>query len=350
MEVSSTNAELLREFWRTRREATTVALVSGGRSVEDRRFLADAPADRVSRYSIEESLDRLRIRHHLVDPISPDFVSRIASAHVVFVNVHGEFGEDGRLQGLLDWLEVPYTHSGVRASAIAQHKPTSKRLATALGILTPEAIVVHRSSPCPDRLPFDFPVVCKPASGGSSIALSMAVSTRALVGGIAAGCAADVGGEALVERFVEGRHVTVAIVELLDAVVVLPPLDVCSSEGLYGEKTKLGTDEDVEIDYACPARIAPGVEQRLQEHSLLLFREIECKGVARVDWIVDPDGQVFFLEVNVVPGLSASSNVACAAEVAGLGYDDLVATLVALPLHDVPTPEKPAAVWSPARR
>lgn len=342
-DLLATNAEGVRAFWDVRRVSTDVALVSGGRSVEDRRFLDGAPRDRVSRYSLEDSLVRLGIPHHVVEPTSRDFVRRLTAADVVLVNLHGEFGEDGRLQGLLDWLDVPYTHSGVRASAVAQHKPTAKRLATALGVLTPEWFVVPGSSACTVRPP----AVCKPASGGSSVALTLSLSGPELATGIAAARESDVDGEALVERFVDGTHVTVGIVELLEGVVALPPLDVRSSEGLYGERTKHGTDLDVKIDYACPARVPPSVGRRLQAESLLFFQALGCRGVVRVDWVVDAQNRPFFLELNVVPGLSTSSNVACAAEVAGLRYDDLVAAVLALPLLPKPSGPKPVLLCEP---
>lgn len=238
---------------------------------------------------------------------------------VVFIGLHGRTGEDGCVQGLLETMRIPYTGSGVLASAMAMNKEVSKLLFQARGIPTP------RSSFFPGRsalgkgradLPFGLPAVVKPVSEGSSVGVSIVREEGAL--GPALELAASFGGGVLVEEFVEGMEVHVAILgeEAIGAIQVVPAAEFYDYQAKYKSG---GTTQ-----YVFPAPLEAELERKVLDTALAAHRALGCSGYSRVDTIVQPEtGKLWVLEVNTLPGFTASSLVPKIAAGRGISFHDL---------------------------
>jgi D-alanine-D-alanine ligase len=243
-------------------------------------------------------------------------------ADLAFLAMHGPFGEDGKLQALLDAAGMPYTGSGVLASAVAMHKPTSKSLFRAAGLPTPDWTVVERGAKASDvRLPLQW--VVKPASQGSAIGISV-VRTR---GQFAAALrkALKLEREVLVERFVPGVEVTAAVL----GGRCLPVIEIVPKHRFYDFYSKYAPGGSRHI---VPARLPKKVLARVARVSTDAFKVLGCRHLARVDLMVPKSGRPTLLEVNTLPGLTGTSLFPDAARAAGMDFDALVLEIVRLAL------------------
>ena len=253
---------------------------------------------------------------------------------VAFIALHGRGGEDGTVQGLLECLGIPYTGSGVLASALAMDKKHSKWVFRAHGLPTPEFEVVARGvrGTWPlERL--ETPVVVKPICEGSSVGISVVRSRRALAGALATAFRYDA--EALVERYIPGRDLTVGVLgdEAL-AVVEMRPRG-----GFYGYEPKY---KEGETEYFVPAPLTARQTGRAQELALAAHRALGCRGASRVDFRLDERGRPFLIEVNTIPGMTATSLLPKSAGAVGIGFDELVARILAdARLDAAPRPPEP---------
>ena len=233
---------------------------------------------------------------------------------VVMPAMHGPYGEDGRLQGLLDYLRLPYCGSGVAASAVAADKALCKLAMSGLGVATPR----WRLADADGRF---FAAQCaqvmvKPRLGGSSVGMALVRAAGELEDAISAATAIDPVG-ALIEEFMPGLPVTVGLLELPAGVLVLPPLAVQPQGGtFYDAETKLDAAGEHNVSYSQSGLPALVMEQ-LKDQSLRLWHGLGCKGIARIDFMVTSTS-AFALEVNTIPGLSYESNFASVAGQAGL--------------------------------
>ncbi len=247
-----------------------------------------------------------------------------------FVALHGGDGENGTLQALLDLARVPYTGSGVLASALAMDKAISKRIFVHEAVPTPEW--VERWAPEDPAQPWNpdlededierlggFPVIVKPNDQGSTVGITVVASRAELKPALHT--ARRFGRLALVERFVAGREVTVAVLE--DR--ALPVVEIIPEGGFYDYEHKYTAGAS---RYECPAKLSPETTERLLALGIRACRALRTRGVARVDFRVDEEGTPFCLEVNTVPGLTETSLVPKAAAAAGMSYEDLVRAIV----------------------
>jgi D-alanine--D-alanine ligase len=233
-----------------------------------------------------------------------------------FIAWHGRGGEDGELQGALDLMQLPYTGSGVLASAIGMDKWRSKMVWQAAGLPVPEFELLSAQSDfyaVEQRL--GLPLFVKPANEGSSIG----VSKVSAAGGVRAAYAAAAQYDSLVlaERYIGGGEYTVAILgeQALPAVRIVPATE------FYDYEAKYFRDD---TRYLCPCGLPQAQEQRMQQLALRAFTVLGCRGWGRVDFLLDADGAPFVLEVNTVPGMTDHSLVPMAARTAGIEFDDLV--------------------------
>jgi len=250
---------------------------------------------------------------------------------VVFIALHGGAGENGTVQGLLDLLGVPYTGSGVLASALALNKIISKKLFERAGIPTPEWLSLSSSERgrAADRVTsaFDLPCVVKPAHEGSSIGVTI-VKQRADIEP-ALDLALQYGPEVLVEQYIEGIEITGAVLGNDDP-RVLPLIEIVPGNEFYDYDAKYtpgATDEII------PARISDAQVERARELTLAAHRLIGCRGMSRVDMIVAPS-EIYVLELQTIPGLTETSLVPRAAEAAGISFPEFVDTLIRFALED----------------
>jgi D-alanine-D-alanine ligase len=235
-----------------------------------------------------------------------------------FLALHGRFGEDGTVQGMLELMRIPYTGSGVLASALAMHKVMSKKFFLFEKIPTPRYEVFQREKikrGLPERASLPLPVVVKPAREGSTIGVSIVRKGEEL--GPALTKAAEYDEEILVEEFMKGKLITVGILENIP----LPVIEIAPKSGFYDYHSKYTKGE---TQYILPARIPREKYLYAQEISLRAFQELDCSGVARVDLMTDENENPFVIEINTMPGMTETSLLPMAANYAGIPFEDLV--------------------------
>lgn len=239
---------------------------------------------------------------------------------VAWIALHGRFGEDGCVQGLLEVMGIPYTDSGVRASAICMDKVATKVAVRGVPeVVLADDAVVRRGEPVPADLP--LPSITKPAVGGSTIGMSMCHTREELERGIAA--ALQLAEAVLVEALVPGEEITVAV---LDG-APLPVLRILPEAGFFDYEAKYTKGR---TRYEVPAAIPDATAQAAQAAAVAAYRAIGCRGLCRVDFIVRAsDGVPVFLEVNTVPGMTETSLSPMAAGAAGISFPDLVERVLA---------------------
>ncbi|WP_327413874.1 D-alanine--D-alanine ligase [Streptomyces sp. NBC_00853] len=243
---------------------------------------------------------------------------------VALLACHGPGGEDGKVQGHLEQLGIPYTGSGVLASALGMHKPTFKTLLAALNIDTPKSISVlpeHsvESTLTTVELNLGYPVFVKPAGGGGSLGAGIARTAEELAELLRARRDQPYA-EYMVEEYIDGIPCTVGILDQ-GGPVVLPLLTCETDRAFYDYEAK--HDRGLRRE-TCPATLPEEVEQRVMETALRVHRLIGAHGVSRVDFLICPDGRSPVLEVNTVPGLSEHGNLATMAAAAGVSYVELI--------------------------
>ncbi|WP_405671548.1 ATP-grasp domain-containing protein [Streptomyces sp. NBC_01530] len=330
-------AQSLRD-WQRDREGLGVALVYGPVSAEDRLYHSKCPVDQRSVTALSEALDDIGARWKVLNPCEPDFIMELAGYDVALSNLHGPYGEDGRLQGLLDYLRVPYCGSGVAASAVAADKILCKRVMLSLGVPTPGWWVWSGG-------PMDWngqAAMVKPPFGGSSVGMSL-VREQADLPRALADAAREEGDAVLVEDYLTGVPLTVGLLELPGgAVVVLPPLATEATEAeFYDADTKLDVDSRGAVAVRA-AELSPEVLTKVTEHATTLWDGLGLRGSARVDFILTEDDQPHVLEVNSTPGMSRDSNFVVGAAMVGLTHTDVVVAMLhealTRPPYDVPLP------------
>lgn len=233
----------------------------------------------------------------------------------VWIALHGRGGEDGTLQGALEYLEVPYTGSGVMASALAMDKVRSKKLFRSSGIATPDFVVVESGDDAgrvADEL--GYPMVVKPVGQGSSVGMSKVFDREEL--GAAIQLALSYGGPALAERCVIGDEITVAVLQGRS----LPSIRIETPRVFYDYRAKYEEDS---TRYFCPGTKNDSAERHYGDVAVRAFEELGCSGWGRVDFMTDGAGNSYVLEVNTVPGMTSHSLVPMAAKQAGIDFAEL---------------------------
>jgi D-alanine-D-alanine ligase len=238
---------------------------------------------------------------------------------VAFLALHGRYGEDGSIQGLLEIMGIPYTGSSVLASSLAMDKYLTKDVARVEGLTTPQDFLFDAYWNSLDsfvqEVSLPYPLMVKPSREGSTIGITKVTNARELRQAIEEASKLD--SRVLVEQFIAGREVTVAVLngEALPIVEVVPKSGFYDFEAKY---TKGATQ------YFCPADLPAELSSQLQNLAKRLCRRIGCEGVARADFIISAENVPYFLEVNTLPGMTALSLVPKAAAAAGLSFEDLV--------------------------
>lgn len=301
----------------------TIGVLMGGLSSERE----------VSLRSGEAVLAALRARGYQAQPIyvdrDLDRVLRQAAIDVAFIALHGRYGEDGCVQGLLEVMGIPYTGSDVLSSALAMHKVKAKELFRLHNLPTPAYYVA--SGDADDVIArhgdFGYPCVVKPAREGSSVGVTIVQSESGLAAALEEAACFD--GEVLVERYIAGQEVSVAVLggRALGAVEIAPKSDFYD----YGAKYTKGAS-----NYYLPPRLSPERYRGVLTQAARATQALGCRGATRVDLIVSETGNEYLLEVNTVPGMTPTSLLPKIAEAAGIDFGELCeAQLIAaaLPSH-----------------
>jgi D-alanine-D-alanine ligase len=309
-----------------------VAVLKGGASLERKVSLRSGAR-------VEDALERLG--HDVVGiDAGADVIQRLreTSPEVAFVALHGRDGEDGTVQELLEILGIPYTGSGVLASLRCMDKVLTKYLLADAGLPSPDFFAFNETAfqqlGAADTLPaieerLDFPIVVKPAAGGSALGVKFARTARDVPGALVAAFSYD--SKVLLERHVRGRDLAVSIVEDAGGARALPVVEaVPREEEFYDFESRY---EIGRTDFVCPADLGEEATARAQELALAVYELLGCYGFARVDLMLEEDsGELWVLEANAIPGLTETSLLPQAAEAADIGFDDLVGRILALAL------------------
>ncbi|MGD9498338.1 MAG: D-alanine--D-alanine ligase [Armatimonadota bacterium] len=295
-----------------------IAVLMGGRSREREVSLRSGAG-------VLGALRRQGFDAVAVDP-RPDLVTQLreVGAEVVVNVLHGGAGENGTIQGALEVAGIPYTGSGVLASALAMDKVQSKRIFAALGIPTPPHVHINCSA-SPEQLAaqaieqFGLPAVTKPRAEGSSLGVSIPKTQEQLVEAIAA--IMRTYGEGIIDRYIRGTEITVGIVGAGERTRALPVLELVPKNEFYDYEAKY-TKGMTEL--IAPARISPQATALCQRLALRAHHALGCVGPTRVDMHLDTEGNCWVHEINSVPGMTETSDLPHAAAAEGVSYDELV--------------------------
>lgn len=296
-----------------------VAVLMGGRSGEREVSLKSGSA-------VLSALQAQGVDAHGFDP-RDRALHELESFDRVFINLHGRFGEDGCIQGALEMMQIPYTGSGVMASAIGMDKWRTKLLWRALNIVTPDfELVTAVSDFAAIEAKLGLPLFVKPANEGSSIGISKVKEAGGLIE--AYKLAAEADPLVIAEKFVGGGEYTVGIIaDSAAGLRALPIIRIVPKNEFYDFEAKYLRDD---TEYLCPCGLSAEKEAQIQQEALQAFRAIGCKGWGRVDFLMDSAGNHYFLEVNTSPGMTDHSLVPMAAKAAGISFNELVVRILEL--------------------
>lgn len=294
-----------------------IAVLLGGDSPEREVSL-------MSGASVASALQDLGAITSAVDTAQPRWWDQLEQIDLAFICLHGAGGEDGVIQGALETLAVPYTGSGVLASALAMDKLRSKRLWRGIGLPTADFEELALDSDWQAVIDRLGPTFVKPAAGGSSIGTAGVYTAEGLAG--AWQQAARYGDRVIAERLVEGGEYTVAIL----GGKALPAIKMETDNEFYDYEAKYFSDE---TRYLCPCDLSPDEEAELAQLALRAFDSLGCEVWGRVDFMRDQQGQFWVLEVNTIPGMTSHSLVPMAAAASGLSMSGLVGSIATLSLE-----------------
>lgn len=297
-----------------------VALLAGGTSGEREISLASGEGAKGALEEAGFSVD-------WIDPASKDDLKRLIDEtyDVAFLCLHGKMGEDGTVQGMLELLGIPYTCSGVLASATAMDKAKSKVLYSLDGIPTPASITVKKD------VEYDIgeiketvgvPCVVKPDTEGSALGVYIVEDVEALDDAIKR--AFEIDEKVLVERFVDGTEVTVAVLGN-DEPEALPIIKIVPMGEFYDFDSKYAPGGSQHI---CPAPLDDELTALIQDYAARAHRALGCAGVSRSDFIIDAEGTPWILETNTIPGMTATSLLPDAARASGMSFAALCTRLI----------------------
>jgi D-alanine-D-alanine ligase len=251
-----------------------------------------------------------------------------AGVEVAFLALHGRYGEDGTIQGLLEMMGIPYTGSGVLASALAMNKIAAKKVVRASGLSTPPFCEIGMDEPSSTaatriQVELGLPVMLKPVEEGSSLGVAKCGDAKELEVSIEGGRTEY--GAMFAERFVAGREITVGVLERDGRSQALPILELVPKNDFYDYEAKY---TEGMTDFILPARLEPPVYAEAERLAVAAFGAVGCRGYARVDIIVDQAGVPWFVEVNTLPGMTDTSDLPAQARAAGISYEELVETIL----------------------
>lgn len=292
-----------------------VAVLFGGRSAEREVSLKSGAA-------VLKALQDVGVDAFGID-VGDDLLARLSAERIdrAFIVLHGRGGEDGSMQGLLECLDIPYTGSGVLASALAMDKLRTKQVWQSLGLPTPRHAALASIEACQAAaVELGFPLIVKPAHEGSSIGMARVDDVEALVAAWREASQFD--SQVLVEQWIQGPEFTIAM--LRDE--VLPPIALGTPNSFYDYEAKYLSND---TQYRIPCGLSADKEAELRELTARACAAVGTRGWARADVMQDQEGRFWLLEVNTVPGMTDHSLVPMAARAAGLDFQQLVLAILA---------------------
>ena len=301
-----------------------VAVLMGGDSAERDISL-------MSGQGVLQALLSKGVQAQAFDPSTQDLsaLRGLGITHV-FIALHGRHGEDGTVQGALELLGIPYTGSGVMASAIAMDKVMTKRLWRSHGLDTPASVCLSPTEQSAARIAaipaeLGLPLIVKPPREGSSIGVTKVCQASDMAA--AAALATRYDPELLCEAFIDGDEITCPVLGEGASAVALPIVRIAAPAGDYDYQNKYFTDT---VQYHCPSGLPASEEQAIQQQVLAAYRSLGCRGWGRADLMIRAsDRKAFLLEMNTSPGMTSHSLVPMSARAADISYEDLCLRLIA---------------------
>lgn len=251
----------------------------------------------------------------------PNVIQICRAADIVFMALHGENGENGKIQAAFDLFGITYTGSRYLGSALAMDKGISKKMFEAAGIPTPHGISLKREQKDTpfEALDLQLPCVVKPCCGGSSIGVTIVRTKDEYASALAEAFRYE--DEIVIEDYICGREFSVGVIDMQ----ALPVIEIAPVEGFYDYKNKYKAGSAVET---CPADLPSDVAEKMQEYAVAVCRELELDSYARMDFLLNEKNEIFCLEANTLPGMTATSLLPQEAAVLGIGYEDLCEKLI----------------------
>lgn len=255
----------------------------------------------------------------VLDGEANKLVQKLHGIDFVFIALHGGKGENGVMQGFLDSLDIPYNGSGVLASALGMEKSLTKQLARSFGIQTPDWKMFTDINESKKYIPNEFPIVVKPSADGSTIGLSIVKNQAEIAEAVELADKFD--GNILIENYIKGRELTVTII----GQKVFPIIEIIPRHKFYDYECKY---EKGMSEYICPAELPITLTDKIQNIALEVFNILQCSGYARADFLLDKDNNPWFLEINTLPGMTATSLVPKSAMIAGVSFNNLIQMII----------------------
>ena len=300
-----------------------VVVVLGGSSAE--REVSLMSGSGVFKALVEEGVDAEEFDPHR-EPLSLLAEMKCDRA---FLILHGKGGEDGVIQGVLEYMKIPYTGCGILASAIGIDKSMTKRIWESAGIPVPRGMVLKNEADCEEAIKYlGTDVIVKPNKEGSSIGLYKVFNADKQLLTEAFHKASETGMDVLAEEFIRGRELTVAVLDRQDGrgLQALPIVEIKAPKGDYDFEHKYYSNETI---YECPAAVDPDLTKRIQDTVVRAANLIGARGWSRIDVMLKNDGSFVMLEINTAPGMTPHSLVPLAARTAGISYGELVKIVAA---------------------
>ncbi|MCX5591578.1 D-alanine--D-alanine ligase [Alcaligenes endophyticus] len=296
-----------------------VGVLYGGKSAEREVSL-------MSGQGVHEALRSKGIDAHLFD-MGAETLSSLAEQKFdrVFINLHGRFGEDGTLQGALEWLGIPYTGSGVMASSLAMDKVMSKRIWQQHGLPTPDFVELRDAALIAASVEqLGLPLIMKPPHEGSTVGVTRVDLAEQAEAAFTTAMHYDT--SVLAEQFIRGRELTVPVLGAGEQARALPVIEIVAPGGNYDFEHKYLSDA---TQYFCPAALGDELSEQIRRLAVQAYVALGCEGWGRADFMLDEQGQPWLLEMNTSPGMTSHSLVPMGAKADGLSYADLCVEILA---------------------
>jgi len=297
-----------------------VAVLLGGKSAEREVSLDSGRA-------VLEALIRSGVEAEAFDP-QERCVTELVNYDRAFIVLHGRGGEDGQIQGVLEWLNIPYTGTGVQGSAIGMDKIKTKQVWQGSELPTAPHRIVSKDADADEVIAsLGLPFIIKPVHEGSSIGMSKVEKPEDFAEALAKATEHDA--VVMAEKWINGREFTIVLLngQALPVIRLEPPKDVA----FYDYEAKYNRND---VQYGIPCGLSEAEEKTLQELALRAFQAVGCKGWGRIDAMQDEQGNFWLLEVNTVPGMTSHSLVPKAAKAVGYDFDQLCVTILEQTLQD----------------
>jgi len=297
-----------------------VAVLLGGKSAEREVSLDSGRA-------VLEALIRSGVEAETFDP-QERCVTELVNYDRAFIVLHGRGGEDGQIQGVLEWLNIPYTGTGVQGSAIGMDKIKTKQVWQGSELPTAPHRIVSKDADADEVIAsLGLPFIIKPVHEGSSIGMSKVEKPEDFAEALAKATEHDA--VVMAEKWINGREFTIVLLngQALPVIRLEPPKDVA----FYDYEAKYNRND---VQYGIPCGLSEAEEKTLQELALRAFQAVGCKGWGRIDAMQDEQGNFWLLEVNTVPGMTSHSLVPKAAKAVGYDFDQLCVTILEQTLQD----------------